>query len=168
MQALLASGSPGEAAVAAEHALRLSRERRVALQQSAYYSAGFAESLLAQGRIDEAEEAAREGVAQGQRSGATLLESCALIALARVLRGRASPQAREEAYAVLAKVERHYSEMGARNPQALVHRERAELADLEGDADLHASELRKALALFRTMNAPVRVSELEARLREGP
>jgi adenylate cyclase len=164
--ALLVSGLPEEATDAAEHSLQLSRERRVALNQVCFGIAVLAEALLALGRIDDAEEAAREGVAEGQRGGATLWQSFALIALARVLRGRASPQAREEARSVLAEVERLYAEMGARNLQAFVHRERAELAHLDGDPDLCASELRKALELFRTMNAPIRVSEVEARLGE--
>jgi class 3 adenylate cyclase/tetratricopeptide (TPR) repeat protein len=158
---LLLSGHCEEAAALIEGVLRVARQRRIGLGHESEHLARLAEAYLRAGRLSEARASAEEGIAVGQRIGAVAQQADAQLARARVLLRQDSPATAADVREALARAQALYRRSGARNRQAFVHLERAELAHLQGDAETRERELRSALELFRLMKAPIRVREVE-------
>jgi hypothetical protein len=158
---LTLTGQCDEAVVLLEQTLQLARQRKTGLSLEPDTLARLAEAQLGAGDLRAARDAAEEGVAVGQRIGAMLQEANAHVALARVLLREEGATAGSAVREALGRAEILYRERGARNLQAFVHLEQAELARLEGDSGARERELRAALELFRVMKAPIRMREVE-------
>jgi adenylate cyclase len=158
---LVLSGRCDEAAELLEGVLRVGRQRRIGLGHESEYLARLAEAYLGAGRLSEARSTAEDAVAIGRRIGAVAQEADAHLALARVLLVQEGAAAEAKIREALSCAQALYKKSGARNRQAFVHLEHAELARREGDAGTRERELRAALELFRVMKAPIRVREVE-------
>jgi class 3 adenylate cyclase len=163
-KAMILGGHAEEAIALLEDTLRTARERRIGLETEARLLASLAQALLAAGELDRARAIAEEGVAAGQRIGTPLYEVEAQLALARVLLRQRGGDAAPAVRSALERTEALLRETGAKNFQAFVHLERAELARLGGDPASWRRELATAERLFREMGATRRAEALAASL----
>jgi class 3 adenylate cyclase/tetratricopeptide (TPR) repeat protein len=159
---LLQAGKNEEAVEISERILGLARERRTALGLEPIVLTVLAEAQRAVGRAAEAQRTARQSLELAKRIGSPPSEGRAHLALARVALAGSGAENAEQARSALATAEAICTRTGTRNRRALVHLERARLAEQENDVATQLAELRRALDLFQTMNASLRVREVQA------
>jgi class 3 adenylate cyclase/tetratricopeptide (TPR) repeat protein len=164
---LAVNGLHEEAITLLEHKLRTVKDRRRNLGQRPALLAYLAEAHRAAGNLVEARAAAEAGIFEGQRLGAQLEEAQAQHTLARVLLKQNEEEGAQEVRKTLDRADALYVKTGARNFQALVRLDRAELSNITGDYGTREQELNQALQLFREMKAPIRVREVEKLLADG-
>jgi class 3 adenylate cyclase/tetratricopeptide (TPR) repeat protein len=164
---LTRAGPAQEAVLLAEQAVAAVREAGVSQVSESRALKALAEAQLAAEQLDDARATAEEAISAGQRLGTPIDEADAQLALARVLLRRDGIEATDALRSALDRSEVLYSGTGAKNLQAFIHLERAELARLENDPRSRERELRTALGAFGEMEAPIRVREVEALLADS-
>ncbi len=147
-RALLSSGLFDEAVEALEQSVERGTPISVLIvgQQVAL-------AQLERGEPDVARAAALHAVEETTKSGARLFEGEARLALATVLLRIDGAPAREQVEAELTRAEVLIDATGYAIRRASVHEVRAELAQLEGDADARRRHLREAHRLYTEMGA---------------
>ena len=136
-----------------DRALDLGRANPAARFLDADFVAGLAEAQLGLGDETRARACAEQAIEIATRARRLVGEVHAQLALARVLRGAAGPDASAGITAALDRADALVRTTGARSyaPQILV--ERARLAALHGDTEAAQRRLHEAHRLFTDMGA---------------
>ena len=142
-----------EAVAALEPALAIARERRTSLQLEAHMLASLGEAYLGNGDADRAHAAADEAVRLARAHGTRLWECEALLARGRIRLALDGVAAGGDIENDLTDASALVVETGARSLAPFVHRERARLARLLGDAETERAELASAAELFAEIAA---------------
>jgi class 3 adenylate cyclase/tetratricopeptide (TPR) repeat protein len=147
-----------------EHAHAIAHERRTFLESEVRLLTWLAEAYLGAGDLARARALAEESIALGRRIGAPMDLISAHRALAHVLLVQEGAAAVAAVRAALDDAERLVATTGATNLVPLLLLDRAELARHDGNDAEREDALRRAHALFATLGAPRRVSQVEALL----
>ncbi len=133
--------------------LRTARETKTWLTMEAELLAHLAEAQLGSGDPQQAQLTAVEAIETGRRRKTPIWEARAHLTLARVLLSRTGGKVRGEIESALESCLSLVEQTQARVYEPHVYELRAELAHLQGDADTHERELRKAHRLYAEMGA---------------
>jgi adenylate cyclase len=147
-----------------ERSLSLMRKNRAALFTEPGNLTNLAWANLELGEIDRARERIEEALNLFRGRGIKSEEPHAFVIKARILLRSEGGKARGDIEAALATAESIVRETGGRLWAPRICEARAELAHLLGDDAGRARELRKALELYREMNAEGHIERIEKEL----
>jgi tetratricopeptide (TPR) repeat protein len=156
-RAFIRVGSYLEAVKSLERSREIVRESHVGLEAEPLATAYLAEAYLYSGEPDRALRMAEEAVARARQSSIGFLP-LALAKLAVVLLRTKGLECRGAIDTALDEASRLSRQMEFKILEALVHGERAALAQLAGDEATQQRELGEAQRLFLEMGAPIRAA----------
>ena len=160
----VARGEWDEAIAALERSLAILREAGTGELIQPMHLANVAPAYLHAGQPDRARQLAREAVDLAVRQGARTFELIAQLGLAQVLIASDGAGARTEVEAALARAGALIEEIGAKGYEPFFHEGRARLAELIGDTEGCARELRTAQRQFEAIGAGARAASLATEL----
>ncbi len=147
-----------------EQGIALCREARVNLLLLPLSQSILAHAPCGRGETDRARTTAEEAIACAQEFGTHEYECMARITLARVLLAAFDPDRVEQIEAALSRASELVEQTGARLYIPIIHRERARLAQKQGDPEGWQRELRLAHSLFEEMGATILAREVTEEL----